>query len=310
MGEKDTEEPGNDEQTSQRRFQPLQFLTLEGVVTASILIYITLQFPFLIPGLNRHVNYGSNFTVYALLMCIVYSILIGIAIYLLVKIWKKVLRNEWKSFLVFAAGALILFFLPLGASLEILPGYHKGLDGLHIFLLVLGILVCIVGMVLMARDGAFFSIWFLGASFYWILTFHEAFKFIIHNQMFGPYDRTLNILALSILLASFVLYVLFELKFMYLSYLVDRALEKNKEKEYEVSLEILDKALQIHPAYATALNNKGNVLFRSKNYEEARECYLKVLKIDPDYLKAKNNLQIVNKKLKITNSLGPVHQSS
>jgi tetratricopeptide (TPR) repeat protein len=90
---------------------------------------------------------------------------------------------------------------------------------------------------------------------------------------------------------------------VYLAYLVDEALELNENKEYDSAIELLDKALLIYPNYLTALNNKGNVLYRMKDYNYSRECYLRVIDIDPDYRKAKSNLRLANKKLGIKEAI-------
>ena len=103
----------------------------------------------------------------------------------------------------------------------------------HIILLVLGILLCLAGMFILARDGGFFSVWFFGSAYFWLYGFHEGFDFIIYTGNYGPYDRTLSFIGIGIMLASFVLYLYSEVKFVYLAYLVDEALSLNENKKYK-----------------------------------------------------------------------------
>ncbi len=53
---------------------------------------------------------------------------------------------------------------------------------------------------------------------------------------------------------------------------------KNK---YKLSLEYLDKLLQINPRYAEAYNQKGVIFFEIGNMEKAKEFFLLATKIDP-----------------------------
>jgi tetratricopeptide (TPR) repeat protein len=207
-------------------------------------------------------------------------------------------KMEQKGFTIFAIGAIILFLVPFLSSLEILGTEENFMGAIHIILLAIGILICLVGMVFLARDGGYFSIWLFGTIFLTIFGGHEAFKLIIYTGNYGPIDRFLMMEGIGILLASFVLYIYAELKFVYLAYRIEEAQKLNDEKKYQAALEVLDKVLAVFPNYSTAWNNKGNIYYRLKQYEEAMDCYDRVAFINPDYPHTENNIKQVQKKLK------------
>jgi tetratricopeptide (TPR) repeat protein len=73
--------------------------------------------------------------------------------------------------------------------------------------------------------------------------------------------------------------------------------------KYKEAIECYDKALEINPESADALNNKGAALDDIGKYEEAIECYEKALKLNPQhsdalYNKTQSLNEIKLKKLK------------
>jgi len=249
-------------------------------------------------GLQDVWTSGNNFRVYGGILFIVFLILGVLGAFMVFRRGPEILKVEAKGFIPFAIGSFLLFLIPVGSGIGMLPGGSDFLGPIHIIILILGIIICLAGMVMLARDGEFFTAWFPGAGFILIFGGHNALGFFSATA-FGSMDAFLVGEALGLLIASFLLYAYYELKFIYLAYLVDEALEFNEAKAYEKAVELLDKALLIYPQYKTALNNKGNVLYRMKEYNLARECYLRVVDVDPYYGKAKSNLKLANKKLGI-----------
>src|SRR5690348_194625 len=69
-----------------------------------------------------------------------------------------------------------------------------------------------------------------------------------------------------------------------------KANEHYYKKEYDEAIECYDKALEIDPKDADALNNKGLALNKLGKYKEAIEYYDKASEIDPKYVLAFNNI--------------------
>ena len=272
----------------------LKFVSREGIVLASLIIYILMLVFYYITPFHEMWDRGSNFRIYAAIITVVMVLLLGLAAVVIQKIGFRPQQNELRSLVIFAIGAIILFFVPAGTAFGVLP---EEIGAIQIILLILGIAICLVGAVATARAGGFFLLWAFGGLFYLIMASHEAFKMFIYTGSFGILDMTLSYLAVGIISLSFVLYIYFEVKFFYLAYLVDQALELSGKKKHEEAMALLDKALVIYPYYVTALNNKGNVLYRMKKFEDAKYCYEKALEFDPQYQKAQLNMKQVQKKV-------------
>lgn len=275
-------------------------ITKERLVTASIIIFIIMVLLFYLPPLNDYwMEEDGNFTLFTagvFVLFLVLTVLGGIVIY---KSGLQALKMEQKGFTIFAVGAILLFTVPFLSGLEILPTGQDFMGPIHIILLLIGIVICLIGMFMMARFGGFFSIWIFGTLFLTVLGFHEAFNVVIYTGTFGPVDRFLMYEGCGILLASFILYIYSELKFVYLAYKIEEAQGYNDEKEYERAIEVLKHVLTIYPNYPTALNNMGNIYYRMKLYDEAADCYDKVSFINPEYPHTENNMKMVAKKLKM-----------
>lgn len=290
----------------------------EGIVLASIIIFVVMMLFYYLPQTNKIWEHGSNLRIYSLVLLVIYVVLIALGLFSVYNtyfIWMKMKIGKYDKFLgflrnedwvrangVFILGSLFLLFVPVGTSLGILPGGHDYFGPAHITFLIIGVLICVLGVIWIAREGGYFSIWFIGAGFYSLVGLH-GFLMLGSDTQLGPIDATLSFMALGILISSLLLYIYHELKFIYLSGLVDEALELNEQKDYRGSIKKLNEALKIYPNYTTALNNKGNVLYRIKDYEGAREHYIKAIESNPSYIKAKSNLRMANKKLRIKDTV-------
>lgn len=281
------------------KFSLIRIVSKQRLLTVSIIVYILMILLFYLPPLNDYwTDSSGNFTMFSAFIFVAFLVLTVLGGLVLFKTGLNAIKWEQKGFTIFAIGAILLFLVPFLSSLEVIGGGEEFLGSIHFILLALGIIICLVGMVFLARDGGYFSIWLFGTIFLTILGGHEAFKFIIYTGNYGPIDRFLMFEGIGILLASFVLYVYAEIKFVFLAYRIEEAQKLNEEKKFEAALEVLDKVLAIFPNYSTAWNNKGNLYYRMKMYEEAMDCYDKVAYIDPEYPHTENNMNQVAKKLK------------
>ena len=68
--------------------------------------------------------------------------------------------------------------------------------------------------------------------------------------------------------------------------------------QFELSLNLLSRAISLNPDYAEALNNRGNVLTEIKRFDEAMADYDKAISLKPDYVEAINNRGNVFKEIK------------
>ena len=71
------------------------------------------------------------------------------------------------------------------------------------------------------------------------------------------------------------------------------ALISNDVKNYQVANDCFNKAIKIDPNFAEAFYNLGNMC-KDENYEEAKNLYRKALKIKPNYTNAYINLGVVS----------------
>ena len=83
------------------------------------------------------------------------------------------------------------------------------------------------------------------------------------------------------------------MKFFYLAKIIQDERAARGKKKYNEALKYCDKAIRIYPYFATAWNNKGNVLINMGKKKDALKCYKKALKINPDYMPAKKNIQLI-----------------
>ena len=60
--------------------------------------------------------------------------------------------------------------------------------------------------------------------------------------------------------------------------------------EYQKTIEVINRALNIRPDFAEGYNTLGLALYRSKNIEESILNFKKAIKLKPNLLSAYNNL--------------------
>ena len=239
--------------------------------------------------------YKSNYTYWADQFITFNTILLGISALLLVLIsltiamnLKRILLHELKGFVIFLVGALIFILIP--------SRNYLGLSSIGEFstvLYVIGGIIIIIGAIVLMRLGGFISVCFFGVLINTIVAAYYVFINTGANQYTA---NTLQMIDLSILffIISFCLLIYHDLKFFYLANLLKEEKSLRKKKEYKKALLYCEKSLRIYPNFATAWNNKGNILFNMDKKVEAIKCYKKALTINPDYLPAKKNLKLLS----------------
>ena len=71
--------------------------------------------------------------------------------------------------------------------------------------------------------------------------------------------------------------------------LIHRGMDKVKQKDFPVALEIFERVLAANPDIPEAWNNKGVALYGLGRIEEANESYDRCLALDPENLDAMRN---------------------
>lgn len=66
-----------------------------------------------------------------------------------------------------------------------------------------------------------------------------------------------------------------------------------KQEKYVEAIMELEKAIELHPAYADAYNALAVVYHRQKQYQKAIEYYLLGIEADPKHVKARTNLAMI-----------------
>jgi len=223
------------------------------------------------------------------------TILLLTGIFVFWKDRKYLLTHEKYGGFIFIIGSVILFTIPLGWSFKIIE--DQGAFALNSgILLIIGLVVCILGTLILARTGGFFTVWLIGIFIYLVMSFHESFKFIIWTGFFGPYDNFVGNIGIFVVVSSFILFLYHDLKFFYLSKIIKQGNKYRKERKYNNALACFNKTLRIYPLFTTAWNNMGNVYFNQGKVKEALSCYKKALQINPEYINARRNYEIVSKK--------------
>ena len=87
----------------------------------------------------------------------------------------------------------------------------------------------------------------------------------------------------------------FDIKFFYLAKLIKEERGFRRKKDFKKALSYCNKALTLYPYFATAWNNKGNLLINMGKKKDAIECYEKAIEINPNYKPAKKNLQVAKR---------------
>jgi len=72
--------------------------------------------------------------------------------------------------------------------------------------------------------------------------------------------------------------------------LIHKGIDRVKAGEYEEGLKYLDRALEINPESAEALNNRGVALFHLERIDESLENLDRAITIDPENVDAMRNI--------------------
>ena len=225
------------------------------------------------------------------LMFFIYLIITIIGLKFFIKDRRDIWSHEREGLILFVIGGLVTVLLPiLGATAGLSPDTY--FNNNSIFLLT-GIIPMVVGAVIIAWYGGFYSIWFFGILYFLVMSSHEAFMIAIYTHHFGPYDQYYGNLGLMFIVISTILFVYHELKYLYLGRLIKRATLLRKQGKYTQAFKPLNRALKIYPRYPTAWNNRGNLLSDLGRYKEAIKCYDKALAISPGFRVAEKNKAVV-----------------
>ena len=67
-----------------------------------------------------------------------------------------------------------------------------------------------------------------------------------------------------------------------------------KKKEYDQSLELVNKALLRNPKQAQAYQLRGQIFLAKRKINDAKKDYIKAIELKPDYINAHYNLALLN----------------
>jgi len=223
------------------------------------------------------------------------QILFGISALLLVLIIlvvlmdiKKIIMHELLGFIIFLIGALIIMLVPA----QNLLGLELG--EMSIGLYAAGAAVIVIGTLVLMRNGGFIGVCFFSVI---INALVSAFYVFGNTKAIQYNSNTLLLINISIIffIISFILLIYHDVKFLYLAKIIKEERVFRGNKNYKKALTYCEKALRIYPFFATAWNNKGNVLINMGKKKDAIKCYQRALEINPEYMPAKKNLQLVQK---------------
>ena len=234
---------------------------------------------------------------FSLVIFVTMVILLIMGLFVFIKDRKYLIIHEKQGAVVFIIGSLILIIIPFAWTFNIID-YQSYLAPNSIIFLFIGIALCVIGSVWLARTGGFFSVWLIGVTIYLIMSFHEGFKFIIWTGFFGRYDNFVGNIGIYVVITSFILFIYHDLKFYYLSRIIKKGNAYRKKKNYTQAIKCFRRSLRVYPLFTTAWNNMGNVYYNQGNPEDAIKCYNKALTINPNYTNAQKNLNVVTKKSK------------
>lgn len=232
----------------------------------------------------------DNFGQYTTILLVIMGILALICLILLMGNLREFFVFELKGFVVFMVGAIILLLVPGTNVLGL--GFDEGTATIVMYV---GIAICLIGAIILAREGGYLSVNLFGIGFVVILAGYYPIMSINVSE-FSTRAELLRSMGLGLIFLSFILFVYHDLKFFYLAKLIREGNSLRNKDKHQASLKVVNKALAIYPNFSTAWNNKGNVLFNLKKYDEALKCYNRAIKINPDYVYAKNNLEVVKKR--------------
>jgi tetratricopeptide (TPR) repeat protein len=202
--------------------------------------------------------------------------------------------HEFEGILFFISGSFFTIILPLiGVFTNQNPNAFLINNA---WLMYVGIFFIAIGTIITAWLGGFYSVWFFGLIHYLLMSSHEAYPIYIYTHHFGPYDQYYGSIGLFLILTSVILFAYHEMKYLYLGRLIKRASDQRIRGLYKGAMITLNKVLKIHPRFATAWNNWGNIFYRLGRFEDAIICYDRALELAPDYWIAIKNKHLVQKR--------------
>jgi tetratricopeptide (TPR) repeat protein len=231
----------------------------------------------------------DNFSQYTSILLAVMGILGVVCLLLLIGNLRELLVFELKGFIVFIIGAAVLLMVP-GVNVLGLGFDQSTAD----VILYAGMAICIVGSIILAREGGYLSVTLFGIGFVVILAGYYPILSVDVNE-FSTRAILLRNMGLGFIILSFILFVYHDLKFFYLAKMIREGNSLRSKGKHSAALKKVNSALFLYPNFSTAWNNKGNVLYNMKKYDEAMKCYRRAIKINPSYVYAKNNLEVVKK---------------
>ncbi len=273
-----------------RRQPPVALASKEGMVLASMALYGIFYFMLYSTVFAGTLEDPELFKYYTAFFMASFFILTITGVIMIAQ-RPGIIRNELLGMAFFLTGGIILFIVPysraVGTALP-LPDST---------LLIFGSIFYMIGVVLYARDGGYFTAWLVGSGLTIALAGHEAMGIVQRNGIFGPYDTQLWTIGFFTLLISIILFAIHQVKLRFILIpLIEKGSRARQAKRYNEALEQFNRALRLYPSFTTALNNKGNVLFNLGRFSESRECYEAALRIDPYYANARRNLSVLRRK--------------
>ena len=274
------------------------FASKEGLIIVSLILFGIYAFWYKIFEFYYYnkLTWLIIYPTFSFIVLITMTILLITGIFVFWKDRRYLIIHEKIGGTIFIIGTLILFLLPVSWVMGQLS-YEGSFEINNLIIMIVGLILCIIGSLILARTGGFFSVWIIGILIYIIIPLNGLIG-IVPSEYFGPIDDFLSSIGIYIVLTSFILFLYHDLKFIYLSRIIKKGNKYRKEKQYKSAIRCFNKALKVYPLFTTAWNNMGNVYFNQGKPEQAIKCYKKALYFNPEYSNAKKNLNVVEKKLK------------
>ncbi len=275
-----------------------QFASKEGLIIISLILFSIYAFWYKIFEFYYYekLTWIVIFWSFSLIMFITMLILLITGVFVFWKDRKYLLVHEKNGALMFLVGAITLFIIPVAWAGNVLE-YQGSFGNSSTIFIIVGIILCILGALVLAWTGGFFSVWMIGVAIYLVMSFHESFYIWVWTGFFGPYDDFVGAIGFYVVLTSFILFLYHDLKFFFLSRIIKKGNKYRKEKNFKAALKCFNRALKIYPLFTTAWNNMGNVYYNQGKSDEAIKCYQKALDINPAYINAKKNLTVISKRV-------------
>ncbi|WP_455392045.1 tetratricopeptide repeat protein [[Eubacterium] cellulosolvens] len=242
------------------------------------------------------IGYKSNYEYWAEQFITYNQILFGVSAILLVLIiifilmdLKNTIRRELFGSILLAIGGLIIVMFDARSYIGI-----SGVGDDITAFIAIGAILMVVGTIMLMRTGGY-----VGACLGGIIINIVVAGFYMFDQTSAIQYNSNTALYINLSIVFFILSFLLlgynDLKFFYLAKLMREENTYRKKKDYKNALNYCNKALKIYPYFATAWNNKGNVLFNMGKKQDAVKCYKKALTFNPNYMPAQKNLQMVKR---------------